>query len=220
MPIGINGYHKSTVAAAINWAAEHGADVISMSFGGDARNKDFFKGPTMDAAIKNAYVEKKVVICAATMNQNEPSLYYPAFHSDVLACGASGYMRDTRSQGEWPVSIGPGSNFGTGLDVVAPGTRISTTAPMSRSSGPPYATSINGTSAATPQVAGLAALLISAYPDKLRHNPSEVYRIIRQSARQNAAPDEQVGHGCIDVLEAFIIAKNDYGQPTWPNIPS
>jgi hypothetical protein len=219
MPIRIIGYYKSVVAAAINYAANHGAHVISMSFGGDRRNGDYLKGAAMDTAIDYAFTNKKVVLCAATMNRGESLLYYPAAHPNVLACGASAHDAISRSHGEWdPLLVGPGSNYGEGLDVLAPGTNISSTLMTNRNPNDSYTAKFCGTSSATPQVASLAALLISAYPTKLQKNPAEVYRIIRESARAatgTSKPAPEVGYGCIDVLAAFITAKETYGPPTW-----
>ena len=215
MPINIEGYSKSSVARAITYAAGK-ANVISMSFGGDLRTGDYLYGTVVKDAIDNAF-NKGVVLCASTMNQNEAQLYYPASHPNVLACGASGYRSNLRSQGEWDRSlVGTGSNYGTGLDVLAPGARIRTTIPTFRNPEDPYGT-FNGTSSAAPQVAALAALLISAYPDRLKKNPDEVYRIIRESAISGPAvnvPDQEVGYGRIDVLNAFVKARQDYGEPT------
>ena len=79
-----------------------------------------------------------------------------------------------------------GSNYGSALDVVAPGVKIYTTdisgsKGYNSSSGEngDYNTNFNGTSAACPHVAGVAALVLSANPSL---SAQEVRRIIESTA--------------------------------------
>ena len=130
------------------------------------------------------------------MNTGENKIYYPAAHEKVIACGA---CDDKGARTNY-------SNGGKELNVVAPGNNIATTTMRSRGdNNGDYTLSFEGTSAATPHVAALAALLISKYP-KLRTEPNTVCQIISTSAdqtRNGNSRNNHIGHGRINVEAAF-----------------
>lgn len=220
MPLRIASWHATVVAEAIQYAADHGADVISMSFGGDATKGDYLNSPIMDTAIMNAAsgqnaAHKKVVLCAATMNDDMEQICYPAAHPAVMAVGASHAGDERCTEEQWGRYYG--SNYGNALWVMAPGVQIPTTANSSR--GEPYYLHFFGTSAATPHVAGLAALLISRFAT-LRNNPDDVRRIIAESAdkvglipynqhKTHGRWNKQMGYGRINVRAALQQAMDE-----------
>jgi len=126
------------VAAGIRYAADAGAQVISLSLGGSSGTS------TLQSAVDYAWSRGSVVVAAAG-NSNTSAPSYPAYYSNAIAV-ASTTSSDTRSSF---------SNYGSWVDVAAPGSSIYSTYPTST-----YAT-LSGTSMATPHVAGLAALLAS-----------------------------------------------------------
>jgi thermitase len=128
----------SNMAKGMTWAADHGAKVINLSLGGASAC-----GSTLQSAVDYAW-SKGVVVVAASGNSNT-AVYAPANCNNVVAVGATG-TTDTRLS--W-------SNYGSALDLVAPGTTILCT---SLSGG--YAWG-SGTSFAAPFVSGAAALLMS-----------------------------------------------------------
>ena len=130
----------SDVAAGIVWAVDHGARVISMSLGGP--------GPTQTLADAVAYaIGKGSVVVAAAGNDGNSDLNYPAAFDGVI--GVAGTTR-TGELYSW-------SNFGSWVQVAAPGCNVA-----------PYLNGeyVNfcGTSSATPIVAGIAGLVLSARP--------------------------------------------------------
>ena len=131
-----------TVAAkAIIWAADHKADVINLSFGGPTG------GTTLQNAISYAR-SKGAVVVAAAGNFGSSTPFYPGAMSGVVSVAGSD-TRDLRLS--W-------SNFSTGwVDMAAPGCTFTTRR------GAEYGT-FCGTSAATPMVSGIAALVEAARP--------------------------------------------------------
>ena len=127
--------------AAIIYAADNGADVISMSFGG------MFKSSLIKDALDYAY-DKGVVLVAAAGNDNFELMRYPAGYKNVISVSAT-CQYDGRAVF---------SNYGESIDVAAPGVDILSTIPNGAYD------SKSGTSMACPQVAGVAGLLISKNP--------------------------------------------------------
>ncbi|MBW6469059.1 MAG: S8 family serine peptidase [Coriobacteriia bacterium] len=166
----------STVANGITYAADHGAQVINMSLGGSPSS-------TLEAAVRYAY-EKGVTLVAASGNDGAEIARYPAAYPEVIAVGS--VYQDTLSTF---------SNSGSHLAVVAPGERIDT---IGVRDDYWY---VSGTSAASPFVAGLAALLHAAKPGI---SPDEVRTAITATARDLGDPgwDKYYGWGHIDAAAA------------------
>jgi hypothetical protein len=159
------------IVECIKEAADRGARIISMSISSNLWATNPAK-TELDSKIDYASQPGTItgsgsprpgcVICVATHDDNQPTIRYPAGNPKVLACGASD-SNDKRWQ-----SGSLGSNWGPQMSVVAPGAGIPTTAHQGQGNlGTPkkdYTTSFNATSASTPHVAGLAALLLGRYP--------------------------------------------------------
>jgi hypothetical protein len=130
---------EDDVAAAILYAIEMGVKVINMSFGDNS-----FSYVLRDV-IRYAY-SQGVVLIASSGNSGSPEPHYPSGFSEVICVGNStidDYIAGT-------------SNFGSTLDLVAPGTQITTT-----SKNFTYNLNFNGTSAAAPFVSAAAGLILS-----------------------------------------------------------
>jgi subtilisin family serine protease len=124
-------------------------------------------------------------------------LYPAAYDETVLAVAASDYND----------AIASFSNFGPEVDVAAPGVWVLGTAPVQfvGAGQPPYVFG-SGTSAASPHVAGLAALLRSAKPGL---TAAEIMGIIRYTAddiNRAAFPgrDMHAGYGRINMQRALV----------------
>lgn len=167
------------VANAIRYAVDNGAHIINMSFG---KPYSPYKH-LVDAAVK--YADSKGVLLvhgAGNDGKNidvEKSFPTPAFLDggrarNWISVGASSWQgRDSL--------VAPFSNYGrTAVDVFAPGVDIFSTVPGGFKNN-------SGTSMASPVVAGLAALLMSYFPDL---TAADVRRIILESATK--LPEQMV----------------------------
>jgi thermitase len=138
----------SAIAKGIVWATDNGAKVINMSFGGS-------KGSRSVAAAVDYAWNKGVVVVAAAGNAGAEAPFYPAYYANAIAVAATD-NRDAKASF---------SNYGSWVDVAAPGVAILSTAPDHSSTmwggGAKYGTA-SGTSMATPHLAGIAGLVWSA----------------------------------------------------------
>lgn len=174
---------------AIISAVDNGAKVINMSF-------HMSSTTAMNEAIEYAY-SHGVNLVAASGNQYNSSIKYPASHPMVIAVGATD---NTNHRANF-------SNYGNGLDIVAPGKDVySTTLDNS------YDTN-SGTSFATPQVSGTIALMLSSSPSLLQ---SEIKNILHSTAQKLTSYtfntngwNEDVGYGMLDVCKAIKCARMD-----------
>ncbi|MBW4615689.1 MAG: S8 family serine peptidase [Desmonostoc vinosum HA7617-LM4] len=152
------------IAEAIKFAADKGADVINMSLGGGGESQ------LMKQAIEYAH-RKGVVIIAAAGNENTSGVSYPARYPHVI--GVSAYGPDSEKA--------PYSNFGAGVDISAPGGSEAGQILQETidENGEGIFLGLQGTSMASPHVAGVAAL-IRATGVK---DPEDIFKVLQQSAR-------------------------------------
>jgi serine protease len=190
------GGTTTDIAEAIRFAADNGAGVINMSLGGGGESA------VMKEAIDYAH-SKGVVIVAAAGNENTGSASYPARYNHVI--GVAAY--DAQGQkAEF-------SNFGAGVDIAAPGggngSRIWQET-IDPDGGSPQILGLQGTSMASPHVAGVAAMIQSAGVQ----DPDEVQQILLQSVRSvGEDPLNHYGAGQLDAAEAVKLASK--GQLTF-----
>jgi len=142
----------SDAAAAIYYAVDNGADVLSNSYGGD----EYFQ-PLKDA-IDYAYSQGVMIVAAAGNDDSDDPDIYPANYEHVISVAAT-------DSGDEKASF---SNYGDWIDISAPGVDILSLRASGTSMGDPYdnyTTKESGTSMACPYVAGVAALIMSNYPE-------------------------------------------------------
>jgi subtilisin family serine protease len=182
---------------------------MSLSSGGSSA--------ALDALVAN---NPDVLFVIAAGNGDIASLSYPAAlaatYRNVIAVGAS--WGDTDAQGN---SRNPGdritypgwwgSNYGTGLTIMGPSEVYTTQAFNSLGNvNFSYVDNFNGTSAATPNVAGVASLIWSANLDL---TATDIREIITQTAFDLGAPgyDTEYGYGFINadaaVRRSLAIAR-------------
>lgn len=212
--------HDKDVANAIRYAADNGAWVVNMSFGKSfSPNKQW-----VDDAVKYAESKGVLLVHAAgndakniDMEDNFPN---PKFGNDSsllasnwITVGASGPNGDGIAAGF--------SNYGRGVDVFAPGVEIYSTLP----GGDQYGNQ-QGTSMASPVVAGLAALILSYYPELSARQVKEVIeRSVTQVPEQVVLPgkEDRVSlnalcrtGGIINAQEALKLAATLQGERVKP----
>ncbi len=187
-----NTFQESSIAEAIHYARQQGADVINLSLGSSATNS-----VTKDAV--DQALAAGLIVIGASGNDGDTTKYYPASYPGVLSVGSV----DAQS------NVSVFSNRNDAIDVSAPGSQITSTA-INNS----YATG-SGTSFAAPQVAGVVALMISYFPDM------DSAGIINQllstvTDRGTIGYDTSYGYGIVNAAKALeityvIVSFETYG---------
>ena len=170
----------SDIIRAIYYAADHGANVISMSFSMAQSS------PGLQAAIQYA-LNKNVATVASSGNDGAKTLVYPASYGGVQGIGSS-TSTDLRSTF---------SNYGSGVvTFAAPGEGVITTYP-----GSSYAAGW-GTSFSTPMFAGAAALVLQARPTA---KPGDITNALSKTKQIS-----DMGYGRIDLYQSLtnLVANN------------
>ena len=181
----------------LDWAVAHGARVVSMSFGGPIEAADV---PRLQTAFATA-AQQGVVLVAAAGNNGREQANAPCVFSGVICVGSSD-LAGTRV-----------SSFSTRSDavaLVAPGERD----PVDWLNEATML--IDGTSAATPEVAAAAALLLSTYPAL---TPDQVRTALVASVRPLAGtgPASGSGAGLLDIPAALARAATLVGTDAAPS---
>ncbi len=136
---------------------------------------------------------------AAAGNMDTEGIEFPASLETCVAVGACSPCGERASATSCDGESGWGSNWGTGLDLLAPGVRLASTNIAS------YTTSFNGTSAACAHVSGVALLLASTFPEL---EPADIHQILQQSALDLGDPgyDRETGWGLLRLDRAISMA--------------
>lgn len=176
----------SGVIAGLDWiAANHPAGVpavVNMSLGGPASS-------SVDIAVSNL-VNKKITVVVAAGNSNADACNFtPARVAGAITVGAT-ESNDSRASY---------SNFGSCLDVFAPGSAISSAWIGSSNA----ANTISGTSMASPHVAGISARLLASNTGL---SPSQVENLIKTQATSSVVSNP--GPGSLNLL-AFSLITSD-----------
>ncbi len=208
------------IANAIRYAVDNGASVINMSFGkGYSPNKE-----VIDEAVRYA-MEKDVLLVHAAGNagsdndevDNFPNKKYK--EKKFLSCNkASNWVEVGASSYEaGPELIAGFSNYGKkGVDLFAPGVQIYSTTPEN------HYEPQQGTSMASPVVAGVAALLRSYFPDLtakqvreilLKSTEKQNYKVITPGTKKEAKLSEiSSTGGLVNAYSAIQLAQKTKGK--------
>ena len=229
-----NNFYDPEIIEGMNYAWETAdADIISCSFAGGSPNEDITDEISYALELGRDGLGCVVVIAAGNYNID---VEYPAnCNPDIIAVGAINPWGErkspTSSDGEQWYRYPPyndylgGSNYGNDLDIIAPGVFIPTTdiessAGYNQSSGTggDYYLTFNGTSAATPHVAGVAALVLSVNPNLTQDQVrdiiestaqkvrTDIYTYSNHTGRSNGTWNNQMGYGLINAYGAIVAA--------------
>jgi subtilisin family serine protease len=177
------------ILKALNYAAEHGAQIINMSFAGP-------KDPLIERGIA-ATAARGILMVAASGNAGAKSPpLYPAANANVIAVSAT----DAQDK------LFTASNRGGHIAISAPGVDIFLPAPDEK-----YQIT-SGTSFSAAYISGLAALMLERNPAL---KPDEVRAILMKTARDLGAPgrDDLFGAGAADAFAAVSAAVSAPGVP-------
>ena len=173
----------SGIANGITYAAAHGARIINLSLGGTSSSK------ALQDAVNYAW-NKNAVIVAAAGNDGNTVAVYPAACANVVAVSATN-SSDLRPS--W-------SNYGSYVDLSAPGENIVTLY------GADAYAAWNGTSFASPVVAGVTALMASA---NVQLSNLQIVDLLLKNADDlgPAGYDVYSGYGRVNAYRAAFAAK-------------
>ena len=186
--------YYSRAIQAVTLATELGADVVNMSFTGSWLSK------ALSDALSDAY-DEGVLLVAAAGNKALTKPWYPAGYQTVIAVGST-EGQDHRSDF---------SNYGSWLDIAAPGSGVTSTYYFHSQS---Y-WSLAGTSMSAPHVTGTGALLMEAYPSL---SVGEVRAILEGSGVD--LPDSEWDNTTIRRLDAGAALSFNLGSAPTISITS
>jgi serine protease len=228
MPIRVLNRHEkgrgSKVARGIRFATAHRADVINLSLDFAPEVQHCEQIVSMCSAIQHA-IHKHVTVVAAAGNDDASSVLYPAAAKGVIGVGASTYRGCTADY----------SNYGTGLDLLAPGGGQDKSAAVTSDTGcqpqgPGYEirqyslnpkaadrgnyrrfgiVGMQGTSMASAHVSGVVALVLASRVCGANPTPERITRRLKQTAIDRGLPgnDDAYGAGLLDAAPATNPAR-------------
>jgi serine protease len=224
--LGKCGGYMSDIADGMRWAAgaavtgvpdnPNPAQVLNLSLGGPGACSQ-----TETEAIEAVRAQGASVVVAAGNSNQDASQYSPANCPDVITVAAT-----NRDGGRAYYS-----NFGTIVDVAAPGGQMNTStdsdgvlstlnAGQTTPGTDDYYGFYQGTSMAAPHVAGVAALVYAVKPDL---TPDQMEALLKQTARAFPTVDErpcdtnQCGAGIVDAFKAVNVDTPDPDPGTFEN---
>jgi subtilisin family serine protease len=209
---------NSQIGTSIDWSWNNAAaDVLSNSWGGGGSSA-LINDPITRATTQGRGGLGSPVLFAAGNDNGANS--YPATLSNVISVIAMSMCNQRKNPSSCDGETWWGSNFGTGADIAAPGVKIYTT-DISGSAG--YATgdytpTFNGTSSATPNAAGVMALILSVNPSLTNTQARQIiestcdkvggYTYNSSVAGQpNGTWSTDLGYGRVNALSALQLAN-------------
>lgn len=191
----------SWIIDGIHYAADNGAEVISMSLSGPDYSE------ALEDAVDYAF-SKNSVVCASSGNEGEDMVGYPAGCTSCVAVGATNRNRERASY----------SNYGDALDVTAPGGEgdygiVQQTFATAKNFNTFALVEYMGTSMACPHFAGVAALVKSVHP---AWTASQVRGVVASTCNDIGGTgwDKRCGWGLINAEAAVLATEADFPQPS------
>ncbi len=189
------GGDTNDVAEGIVWAVDHGANIINMSLGGPV------SAEVIADAVAYAYEKGVTVVCATGNDGYSDFISYPAALPTPIAVGAVDANQTVTfysNQGREIDIVGPGGD--TGADLNGDGMQDGVVQ-ETRMDGQWSYFFLQGTSMATPHVAGVAALV---YANGVT-DPDAIYKVLTKSATDLGARgwDTTYGYGLVNPVAAL-----------------
>ncbi len=185
---------------AFAYAVANNPDIINNSWGRSVSQDGTPPAPLaqFERALLDEAFQKGIIVLFAAMNENV-NISWPAAYERVIGVAATGNLntgiRDEKASY---------SNFGSWVDISAPGSQV-----FSLSPGPSRYVNLNGTSMATPNTASLVALMMSHAPDL---NANQIVNCLLSSSdnidAQNSNFIGLLGRGRINVRKAIECVSN------------
>jgi type VII secretion-associated serine protease mycosin len=192
---------STPISDGITYAVNHGAQVISMSLGGDEADAGDDSSAESDA-IRYALAHNVVVVAAAGNGATEGNpVSYPGGERGVITVAAVDQDSDHASF----------STTGWDVAVAAPGVNL----PCDAYNSDDEYMEGSGTSQATAYVSGVVALLKSANPAL---TPEQIRTVLEQTASDKPAGgrNDEIGFGVVNPVAALQAAKTMSGLPSVP----
>ncbi|MCW1929735.1 MAG: S8 family serine peptidase [Candidatus Kerfeldbacteria bacterium] len=200
----------TTIVEGIQFAIDNGAQIINLSLG------SLYDGavPQDLLDVIQAAEDAGVVVVAAAGNDATPVPYLPSQFNTILSVGAvQQLITQNNPETSYNTRLAYFSNWGK-IDVVAPGIRINSTTYDGGYSGDTW----EGTSMASPYVAGVAALLLS---EDTSLTPEEVRFVIKSTATDlgTTGGDDFYGTGLVNAPAALAALSSTtttvLAEPAW-----
>ena len=214
---GIDGSGSGTdegIAEAVDWCSVQGADIISLSLGGD--QGPGLSGITLDVlenSVEDALDEGVFVVAAAGNDgtDDDGDVASPGSVEDVICVGGvnrNGDVWSGSSEGDnngrlWPNPILPRQDPDKKPEVIAPASEVPV---LLTNSGGWYGYS-SGTSAATAWVSGILALVVQNEPDLARSGDRSAIEDIKNRISQTSTQkegvtghDDRFGYGIVNTV--------------------
>jgi subtilisin len=175
------------ILAGIEWALKNRCAVVSMSLGARVMPGQSYSR-IFEQVAQRSLAAGTLIIAAAGNDSNRPGLTIPVSHPancpSIMAVGAL----DPQLRVAWFSNAGLNPQGGQ-VDIAGPGVAVRSSWPR-----PTLYNTINGTSMATPHVAGIAALLAEANP---KARGRGLAGLLIQTARRLQIPGRDVGAGLV-----------------------
>lgn len=188
LPVAIGRCSDGALTAGfdgITWAADNGADVINMSWGGGGSSQ-------YGQNVCNYAWNQGCILIAAAGNNNQSQQFYPAAYNNVVSVAAT-------DQNDQKASF---SQYGTWIDISAPGVQILST---DENNGYQYS---QGTSMASPLVAGFMGLMKSFAPNA---SNTDLINCLYSGAdnidAQNPGFIGELGEGRMNAYQSLVCAQ-------------
>ena len=193
------------------------ADIINLSLGGGGFSQ-------IEADLYKAIHDQGIIIVAAAGNENSGIAAYPASYNGVISVSATNFNKQRA----------PYSNFGANIDIAAPGGDLtrdanrdglpdgvaSTLADDSSGTPKPIYAFLQGTSMASPHVAGMFALMKAVHPELAASRAIELLETGHLTDPAGiTGRDDIYGFGTANALKAVQAALAEANSEDTPEPP-